>query len=130
MAGTTADKLGYLNGTRDTLESNLIAKGMDVTSGTTFRQMAEMVGDIKTQKPDCKVSNMTNTVLYYLSLDGRNGAISKGNEVILPYGSSILIHVNLTISGNFVQYDRGYNAITIGNTRSEWLCVLGDLTIT
>lgn len=47
MAGTTADKLAYLNGTRDILKTNLIAQGMDVTSETTFRRMAELVSSIK-----------------------------------------------------------------------------------
>lgn len=49
MANTTADKLEYLSGTRDTLKTNLIDKGMDVTSETTFRQMAEMVQNLQVE---------------------------------------------------------------------------------
>lgn len=46
MANTTEDKLAYLDGTKETLKTNLIAKGMDVTDETPFRQMAQMVADI------------------------------------------------------------------------------------
>lgn len=46
MANTTEDKLAYLDGTKDTLKTNLIAKGMDVTDETPFRKMAQMVADI------------------------------------------------------------------------------------
>lgn len=46
--GTTADKLAYLNQTKETLKSNLIKKEMSVPEGTTFRKMAELVGDIDT----------------------------------------------------------------------------------
>lgn len=43
---TTADKLAYLSATKDTLKANLTAKGVEVPEGTTFRRMAEMVGEI------------------------------------------------------------------------------------
>ena len=44
---TTADKLAYLSATKDTLKANLTAKGVEVPEGTTFRRMAEMVGEIQ-----------------------------------------------------------------------------------
>lgn len=44
---TTADKLAYLSATKDTLKAILTAKGVEVPEGTTFRRMAEMVGEIQ-----------------------------------------------------------------------------------
>ena len=45
MAGTTADKLNYLSSTKDVLKSGLIDIGCPVVESTTFREMAQMVGD-------------------------------------------------------------------------------------
>ena len=46
--GTTAQKLEYLQGTKDALKTQLTAKGVAVPSNTTFRQMANLVGTIRT----------------------------------------------------------------------------------
>ena len=46
--GTTAQKLEYLQGTKDALKTQLTAKGVAVPSNTTFRQMANLVGNIQT----------------------------------------------------------------------------------
>lgn len=45
--GTTAEKLTYLDTTKDTLKTNLISKGITVPQNTTFRRMAEMVEEIE-----------------------------------------------------------------------------------
>ena len=46
--GTTAQKLEYLQGTKNVLKTQLTAKGVAVPSNTTFRQMANLVGTIRT----------------------------------------------------------------------------------
>lgn len=45
--GTTAEKLAYLNDTKTAIKDAIIAKGVEVPEGTTFRQYAEKIGEIK-----------------------------------------------------------------------------------
>ena len=44
--GTTAEKLAYLADTKTDIKNAIVAKGVDVPEGTTFRQYAEKIGDI------------------------------------------------------------------------------------
>ncbi len=44
--GTTADKLEYLDGTKTAIKNAIVAKGVAVPDGTTFRQYAEKITDI------------------------------------------------------------------------------------
>ena len=43
---TTADKLNYLNGTKDAIKQAIIDKGVTVSDSDTFRSYAEKIGDI------------------------------------------------------------------------------------
>ena len=44
--GTTAEKLAYLNGTKTAIKNAIVAKGVAVPDGTTFRGYAEKIGEI------------------------------------------------------------------------------------
>lgn len=58
--GTTAQKLEYLQGTKNVLKTQLTAKGVTVSSNTTFRQMANLVGNIQTgYKMETKTITLT-----------------------------------------------------------------------
>lgn len=46
--GTTAEKLSYLNGTKNVLKTNLINKSVVLTGNETFRELANKVNDIQT----------------------------------------------------------------------------------
>ena len=46
--GTTADKLLYLQDTKSAIKEAIVAKGVDIPSGTTFRDYADKIGDITT----------------------------------------------------------------------------------
>ena len=45
--GTTTEKLTYLQGTKDTIKNAIVAKGVEVPEGTTFRGYAEKIGEIQ-----------------------------------------------------------------------------------
>lgn len=45
--GTTTEKLTYLQGTKDAIKDAIVAKGVEVPEGTTFRGYAEKVGEIQ-----------------------------------------------------------------------------------
>ena len=48
--GTTTEKLTYLQGTKDAIKNAIVAKGVEVPEGTTFRGYAEKVGEISGTK--------------------------------------------------------------------------------
>lgn len=68
--GTTADKLTYLSATKDTLKANLTSKGVTVPEGTTFRRMAEMVGEIPAASTHTIGVDVTSGV-YSITIDGQ-----------------------------------------------------------
>ena len=45
--GTTTEKLTYLQGTKDAIKDAIVAKGVEVPEGTTFRGYAEKIGEIQ-----------------------------------------------------------------------------------
>lgn len=45
---STADKLLYLQGTKSAIKDAIVAKGVDIPTGTTFREYADKIGDITT----------------------------------------------------------------------------------
>lgn len=47
MAGTSADKLTYLQATKEAIRQAIAAKGVDVPDTTPFRQYAGKVGEIQ-----------------------------------------------------------------------------------
>lgn len=57
--GTIADKLDYLSETKNILKTNLINKEIDIPDGTTFRQMAEKVSEVFSQK-EYKITDNTD----------------------------------------------------------------------
>ena len=48
MANTIADKLTYLNGTKDAIKQAIIGKGVDVSDTDTFRSYADKISSIQT----------------------------------------------------------------------------------
>ena len=44
--GTISDKLTYLQGTKSAIKDAIVAKGVTVPTGTTFRDYATKIGEI------------------------------------------------------------------------------------
>lgn len=71
--GTTADKLTYLAETKKTIKDAIVAKGVDVPDGTSFRQYADKVGEIESGSAQEYVTGyndgappMSDTTVYYV----------------------------------------------------------------
>lgn len=60
--GTTAEKLAYLNNTKTAIKDAIVAKGVEVPEGTTFRGYAEKIGEIK--------QSSSSDVLYKVNFGG------------------------------------------------------------
>lgn len=50
--GTTAEKLAYLDATKTAIKNAIVAKGVEVPEGTTFRQYANLISGISTGLSD------------------------------------------------------------------------------
>lgn len=75
--GTTAEKLSYLNGTKNVLKTNLINKSVTLTGNETFRELANKVNDIqigggKASPEYVSFQNYTGTSLDLSWLDTSN----------------------------------------------------------
>ena len=65
MANTIADKLTYLNGTKDAIKQAIIGKGVEVTDTDTFRSYADKITSIQTGGGGGTGSLVTGTKLAY-----------------------------------------------------------------
>lgn len=107
--GTTADKLAYLNGTKTAIKNAIVAKGVAVPDGTTFRGYAEKIGDI-IDVPDLSSPGAAGDLRSGKQLVGADGTIVTGTlpEVIqatpsISVSSSGLITASATQSGGIVE---------------------------
>lgn len=70
--GTTTEKLTYLQGTKDAIKNAIVAKGVEVPEGTTFRGYAEKVWEIptgaqiETVKVTIEAYGMESGPVYYI----------------------------------------------------------------
>lgn len=67
--GTTADKLAYLNDTKTAIKNAIVAKGVAVPDGTTFRAYADKIGsiptgDAKVELVDTQIDEMGEVMIW------------------------------------------------------------------
>lgn len=102
--GTTTEKLTYLQGTKDAIKNAIVAKGVEVPEGTTFRGYAEKIGEIQagggilnaTITLENKLGKNGSLKLYFVTEDGR-GVEMSGNSIKnekIKFGSPILLYYN------------------------------------
>lgn len=100
--GTTTEKLTYLQGTKDAIKNAIVAKGVEVPEGTTFRGYAEKVGEIQvggeilsaTITLENELGKDGSLYLYFVTEDGRKVEMS-GNSIKnekIKFGSPILLY--------------------------------------
>lgn len=59
--GTTAEKLAYLSETKTEIKNAIVAKGVEVPEGTTFREYADLISGISTGLSDEDLAKATAT---------------------------------------------------------------------
>lgn len=106
--GTTADKLQYLNGTKTAIKNAIVAKGVAVPDGTTFRAYAEKIGSI-VKVPSLSNPGSASDLRSGKQLAGADGSVITGTlaEVTqatpqISVSSGGLITVSATQSGGIV----------------------------
>lgn len=107
--GTTADKLAYLNGTKTAIKNAIVAKGVAVPDGTTFRAYAEKIGSI-IKVPALSNPGSASDLRSGKQLAGADGSVVTGTlaEVTqatpsISVSSGGLITASVTQSGGIVE---------------------------
>lgn len=106
--GTTADKLAYLNGTKTAIKNAIVAKGVAVPDGTTFRGYADKIGSI-VKVPSLSNAGSASDLRSGKQLAGADGSVITGTlaEVTqatpsISVSSGGLITASVTQSGGIV----------------------------
>lgn len=106
--GTTADKLAYLNDTKTAIKNAIVAKGVAVPDGTTFRAYAEKIGSI-VKVPSLSNPGSASDLRSGKQLAGADGSVITGTltEVAqatpsIAVSSGGLITASATQSGGIV----------------------------
>ena len=106
--GTTADKLAYLNGTKTAIKNAIVAKGVAVPDGTTFRAYADKIGSI-VKVPSLSNPGSASDLRSGKQLAGADGSVVTGTlaEVTqatpsISVSSGGLITASVTQSGGIV----------------------------
>lgn len=87
--GTTAEKLAYLAETKTEIKNAIVAKGVEIPEGTTFRQYADLISGISTGLSDEDLAKATATpgdvtagkTFYAGNREMKTGTASAGNIV-------------------------------------------------
>lgn len=87
--GTTAEKLAYLADTKTAIKDAIVAKGVEVPDGTTFRGYAGLISGISTGLSDEDLAKATATpgdvtagkTFYAGDRELKTGTASAGNSV-------------------------------------------------
>lgn len=94
--GTTAEKLAYLNDTKTAIKDAIIAKGVEVPEGTTFRGYADLI---------VAIPSGSRKVIIHFSLvpyaGMANYAYTINNVMIMPYSPSETYEMALLDGQNF-----------------------------
>lgn len=135
--GTTAEKLAYLDATKTAIKDAIVAKGVEVPEGTTFRGYAGLISGISTglSDEDLALANATpedvfaGKTFYAGDRTLKTGTASKGLVLYQKYTGTIPSGQNATfniqaenismhgaywcngIGGLNVSYDRGLSEI-------------------
>lgn len=95
--GTTAEKLAYLDATKTAIKDAIVAKGVDVPEGTTFRQYADLISGISTGLSDEDLAKatatpedvMTGKTFYAGDRTLKTGTASKGFALTQEFTGTI-----------------------------------------
>ena len=75
--GTTADKLLYLQDTKSAIKDAIVAKGVTVPTGTTFREYATKIGDITTGSSGSETADTWVRPSQWLALPANVDGVQK-----------------------------------------------------
>ena len=74
---STADKLLYLQGTKSAIKDAIVAKGVTVPTGTTFREYATKIGDITTGSSGSETADTWVRPTQWLALPANVDGVQK-----------------------------------------------------
>lgn len=113
--GTTTEKLTYLQGTKDAIKNAIVAKGVEVPEGTTFRGYAEKVGEIKTGK-ETKLQKVSlqiqsgvgaESVYYFNNGEFKQEKAAGYRSIEADIGTVVMVNVKYNMVVSFNPYSCG-----------------------
>lgn len=104
--GTTADKLAYLDATKTAIKDAIVAKGVNVPEGTTFRQYADLISGISTGLSDADLARANAT-----PEDVTAGKTFYAGDRTLKTGTASAAEIGVVLSGS-VTAENYYTQIT------------------
>lgn len=125
MAGTSSDKLAYLQQTKESIRQAIIAKGVDVPDTTPFRQYAGKVGEIQSAQFE------TQEISDSFTISADNPDASKEVSVAdgwAPVGYDL--QPGYGVKGAYATYDRYQNTITYGGSYTGYTASSISIDIT
>ena len=132
--GTTADKLGYLKGTKEAIRAAISAKGVSVSESDTFRSYANKISSIASGMQSLGGGDISSTGTYLSILipDGANffelfisGAIGTG--VFTDIYSVTGVPDNVTINGYsfYISRDPDQNTVNVQSSSTDIGTIFG-----
>lgn len=122
--GTTTEKLTYLQGTKDAIKNAIVAKGVAVPEGTTFRGYAEKVGEIPTgaqvETVKIKIEEWIKTVQCEIAII----EMTEEGILIAKKMSGHILTADTKILKNSIVYCTAYTLEMLSGSR--YLNVTGD----
>ena len=127
--GTTSEKLSYLKETKTAIKDAIIAKGVEVPEGTTFREYAAKVGEIQTGTAvdfvnvTCNLSGYSGANIYYTDENFQPKSILETSEnfvIKVPKNSifeatTVRPMEGVRFSGSFQQASSSKSAFITGD---------------
>ena len=137
--GTTAEKLAYLNNTKNAIKDAIVAKDVEVPDGTTFRQYADLISGISTGLSDEDLALATATpedvtagkTFYAGDRTLKTGTAQGGLTLKMQYTGTISPSNSLTVdvkSKTFLIVGAGYD-VDSGDRLTVCRYVLDDKPI-
>ena len=115
---TTAEKLIYLNETKTAIKEAIVAKGIDIEEGATFRSYADRIAEIETKTPlQEKTIDITENGSYEATPDEGYalGKVTANVDIFVPTQQAKT--AEFTENGEYtITPDEGHvlNSVTIG----------------
>ena len=104
--GTTTEKLTYLQGTKDAIKNAIVAKGVEVPEGTTFRGYAEKVGEIKSGggviKGIIRMNTTGSITISYIDETDMPKMVKEQGNINAQKGSVVVVNHNVRMGGVYI----------------------------
>lgn len=135
--GTTTEKLTYLQGTKDAIKNAIVAKGVAVPEGTTFREYEQKIREIQPKLNTVQywfmgIQNYNAEAVYTKStLETEKRQITREREAIIPVKNTLVVLYIKNGAGLDIKFNGDQLIYQVKNNNNEILiCFIASKTTT